>query len=40
MSGFCTSSMVGALLLSRAVDDPELSEEFLAGVREAVVTAR
>ena len=34
------SSMVGALLLSRAVDDPELSEEFLAGVREAVVTAR
>ena len=34
------SSMVGALLLARAVDDPELSEEFLAGVREAVVTAR
>jgi TetR/AcrR family transcriptional repressor of nem operon len=34
------SSMVGALLLSRAVDDPELSEEFLSGVREAVVTAR
>ncbi len=34
------SSMVGALLLSRAVDDAELSEEFLARVREAVVTAR
>ena len=34
------SSMVGALLLSRAVDDPQLSEEFLSGVREAVVTAR
>ena len=34
------SSIVGALLLSRAVDDAELSEEFLARVREAVVTAR
>ena len=34
------SSMVGALLLARAVDDPELSEEFLSGVRAAVVTAR
>ena len=34
------SSMVGALLLARAVDDPELAEELLAGVRERVVTAR
>jgi TetR/AcrR family transcriptional regulator, transcriptional repressor for nem operon len=34
------SSMVGALLLARAVDDPELSDEFLSGVRERVVTAR
>ena len=34
------SSMVGALLLARAVDDPELSDELLAGVRERVVTAR
>ena len=34
------SSMVGALLLARAVEDPELSDELLAGVRERVVTAR
>ena len=34
------SSMVGALLLARAVDDPGLSDEFLSGVRERVVTAR
>ena len=34
------SSMVGALLLARAVDDPALSDELLAGVRERVVTAR
>ncbi len=33
------SSMVGALLLSRAVDDRELSDEFLSDVREALVTA-
>jgi hypothetical protein len=32
--------MVGALLLARAVDDPGLSDEFLSGVRERVVTAR
>ena len=34
------SSMVGALLIARAVEDPELSDELLAGVRERVVTAR
>jgi TetR/AcrR family transcriptional repressor of nem operon len=34
------SSMVGALLLARAVEDPELSDELLDGVRERVVTAR
>ena len=32
--------VVGALLLFLTVDDPELSEEFLSGVREAVVTVR
>ncbi len=31
------AGMVGALMLSRAVEDPELSEEILAAVRNAIV---
>jgi hypothetical protein len=30
------TSMVGAVLISRAIDDAELSEEILAGVRAEV----
>ncbi len=30
------SSMVGAMVLARAVDDPELSDEILANMREAL----
>jgi TetR/AcrR family transcriptional repressor of nem operon len=34
------STLVGAVLVSRAVDDPALSDEILADVREALVRTR
>src|ERR1700744_5765053 len=34
------STLVGAVLVSRAVDDPELSDEIFADVRAALVTRR
>jgi TetR/AcrR family transcriptional regulator, transcriptional repressor for nem operon len=34
------STLVGAVLISRAVDDPALSDEIIADVRDALVTTR
>ena len=34
------STLVGAVLVARAVDDPELSEEIIGDVRSAIITTR
>ena len=33
------STLVGALIISRAVDDPELADEVLVGAREVLLGA-